>query len=143
MHWVTDPTVTLSDTQACTNGQLSCCCGTTANPRRDHPRLCPSRSGIGPRGAVANSHPVTVVELLGSPAVLQDLDRSLTFHQSGVYDRLSGSLRGTQRVVRVQQLNRRVRGNWLPRTSRRTPFALLLPEMEVRMHQLAHALVHP
>ena len=67
--------------------------------------------------------------------LLQDLDRPLTFHQSGVYDRLSDSLRGTQRVVRaVQQQNRRVRGNWLPPTSRRALFALLLPEMEVRMH---------
>ena len=52
--------------------------------------------------------------------LLRDPDRSLTFHQSGVYDRLSGSLHRTQRVVRaVQQLNRRVRGNWLPPTSRR------------------------
>jgi len=76
--------------------------------------------------------------------LLQDLARSMTFHQSGVYDRLSDSLRGTQRVVRtVQQLNRRVRGNWLLPSSRRALFALLLPEMEVRMHRLAHASVHP
>ena len=76
--------------------------------------------------------------------LLQDLARSMTFHQSGVYDRLSDSLRGTQRVVRtVQQQNRRVRGNWLPPTSHRALFALLLPEMEVRMHRLAHASVHP
>ena len=67
--------------------------------------------------------------------LLRDLDQLLTFHQCGVYDRLSGSLRGTQRVVRtVQQLNRRERGTWLPPTLSRALFALLLPEMEVRMH---------
>ena len=76
--------------------------------------------------------------------LLQDLDRLLTFHQSGIHDRLSGSLRSTQRVVHlVQQLNRRVGGNWVPPTSRRALFALLPPEMEHRMHRLAHASAHP
>lgn len=54
---------------------------------------------------------------------------------SYAFDRLSGSLHRTQRVVRaVQQLNRLVRENWPLPTSHRVLFALLLPEMEVRMH---------
>ena len=74
--------------------------------------------------------------------LLRDLDLSLTLHHSGVYDRLSRSLRSTRCIVHVvQQLNRRLRGvrHWLAPTSRRAQFALLLLETEMRMRRLAHA----
>ena len=74
--------------------------------------------------------------------LLRDLDLSLTLHHSGVYDRLSRSLRSTRCIVRVvQQLNRRLRGvrHWLAPASRRAQFALLLLETEMRMRRLAHA----
>jgi len=76
----------------------------------------------------------------------QDLEQTLTLHQTGRMDQLSRSLRSTRCIARAaQQLNQRLKGvrRWLPPISRRVQIALLCLEMELRMRRLAHACALP
>ena len=74
--------------------------------------------------------------------LLQHLDQSLTLQQTGLYDRLSPSLRSTRCVAHIaDRLRGRLRHvhRWMSRQDRRSYLALLLLEMEARLRRLPHA----
>ncbi len=74
--------------------------------------------------------------------LLQDLDRTLTLHGTGLYEMLSPSLRSTRCLMHTShRLVKQLRGlrHWYPPQERRAQLALLLLEMESRMRRLEHA----
>ena len=74
--------------------------------------------------------------------LLQDLERTLTLHPTGLYEILSPSLRTTRSLVHTaRQLFRQLRNlrHWLPPETRRAEWALWLLEKEARMRRMEHA----
>ncbi len=85
------------------------------------------------------------LELLNRSAaqwLLQDLEQTLTLHQTGMYELLCSSLRSTRCLVHTaSQLFQQMRDlrKWLPPEQRRGQYALMLLAKESRMRRLAHA----
>ena len=74
--------------------------------------------------------------------LLRNLDQTLTLHSTGLYERLSPSLRSTRCIAHLAvKLHRRLGGvrQWVPKQDRRGYLALLLLEMEAGLRRLPHA----
>jgi len=76
----------------------------------------------------------------------QDLEKTLTLHQTENISKLSRSLRSTRCLVGIEQkANRRVKEiqRWLKPTDRRAQIALALLEIEMGLRKLDHASTLP
>ena len=74
--------------------------------------------------------------------LLRNLDQTLTLHRTGLYERLSPSLRSTRSLAHIAlKLHRRLREvrQWIPAPERRGYLALLLLEIEAGLRRLPHA----